>query len=86
MCVTEGLLQTLSWVEIRGVLAHELGHVRNRDILTGSVAAAIAMAIGFVARMAMWGAMFGGGNRDREGGATRSVRSPSRSSPRWQPG
>ncbi len=67
VCVTEGLLQTLSWDEIRGVLAHELAHIRNRDILTGSVAAAIAMAIGFVARMAMWGAMFGGG-RDREGG------------------
>ncbi len=68
VCVTEGLLRTLSWAEIRGVLAHELAHIRNRDILTGSVAAAIAMAIGFVARMAMWGAMFGGGNRDREGG------------------
>ncbi len=67
VCVTEGLLRTLSWVEIRGVLAHELAHIRNRDILTGSVAAAIAMAIGFVARMAMYGAMFGGG-RDREGG------------------
>ncbi len=69
VCVTEGLLRTLSWPEIRGVLAHELAHIRNRDILTGSVAAAIAMAIGFVARMAMWGAMFGG-NRDREGGGS----------------
>lgn len=67
ICVTEGLLANLTWDEIRGVLAHELMHVRNRDILTGSVAAAIAMAISFAARMAMWGAMFGGG-RDREGG------------------
>jgi heat shock protein HtpX len=67
ICVTEGLLRTLSWDEIRGVLAHELSHVRNRDILTGSVAAAIAMVITFAARMAMWGAMLGG-NRDRQGG------------------
>ena len=69
VCVTEGLLRTLSWDEIRGVLAHELAHVRNRDILIGSVAAVIATVITFAARMAMWGAMFGGGNRDgREGG------------------
>lgn len=69
VCVTEGLLRTLSWDEIRGVLAHELAHVRNRDILIGSVAAAVAMAISFAARMAMWGAMFGGGGgRDRDGG------------------
>ena len=70
VCVTEGLLRTLSWEEIRGVLAHELLHVRNRDILIGSVAAVIATVITFAARMAMWGAMFGGGGGrdDREGG------------------
>ncbi len=61
VCVTEGLLQTLSWEEIQGVLAHELSHVRNRDILIGSVAAAIAMGITFVASMARWAFIFGGG-------------------------
>jgi heat shock protein HtpX len=66
VAVTAGLMQAMSWDEIRGVLAHELAHVRNRDILIGSVAAAIGMAITFAARMVMWGAMFGG-NRDREG-------------------
>ena len=54
ICVTEGLLHTLTWDEIQGVLAHELAHVRNRDILIGSVAAAIAMGITFVASMARW--------------------------------
>jgi heat shock protein HtpX len=66
VCVNQGLLQLMSWDEVRGVLAHELMHIKNRDILIGSVAAAVGMAITFVARMAMWGAMFGGGSRDRE--------------------
>lgn len=70
VCVTEGLLRTLSWDEIRGVLAHELAHVRNRDILTGSIAATIASTISFLAQMAMWGSMFGGGrSRDDDDGA-----------------
>ncbi len=64
VAITHGLVQALTWDEIRGVLAHELSHVRNRDILIGSVAAAIAMGITFIARMAMWGAMFGGGRSD----------------------
>lgn len=68
VCVTEGLLRSLSWDEIRGVLAHELSHVRNRDILIGSVAAMIASTISFAARMAMWGSMMGGGRRDEQGG------------------
>ena len=67
VCITAGLVQAMGWDEIRGVLAHELAHIRNRDILIGSVAAAIGMAVTFVANMAMWGAMFAGG-RDDEGG------------------
>ncbi|HEX4867705.1 MAG TPA: zinc metalloprotease HtpX [Acidimicrobiales bacterium] len=68
VAVTEGLLATCSWDEIRGVLAHELAHVGNRDILIGSVAAAVATGISFIANMAMWGAMFGGGRDDDERG------------------
>ena len=68
VCINEGLMQFLNWDEIAGVLAHELSHVRNRDILTSSVAAAIAMGITFAARMAAWGAMFAGGRNDRDGG------------------
>jgi heat shock protein HtpX len=60
-------MSILSEDELRGVLAHELAHVKNNDILIGSVAAAVAMGITFLARMVMWGAMFGGG-RDNEGG------------------
>ena len=67
VAVTEGLLAACSWDEIRGVLAHEIMHVRNRDILIGSVAAGVATGISFVANMAMWGAMFGGRDDD-EGG------------------
>lgn len=54
VAITEGLMNTMGWPEIRGVLAHELAHIENRDILVGSVAAAIAMAITYAARMAMW--------------------------------
>ena len=64
VCATEGLLRALPAEEVAGVMAHELMHVKHRDILIGSVAAAIATAISFVAQIAMWGAMFGrGGGR-----------------------
>jgi heat shock protein HtpX len=68
VAVTQGLLQILDADELRGVLAHELSHVKNRDVLIGSVAAALAMGITFIARMAMWGAMFTGGGGDRNSG------------------
>lgn len=65
VAVTQGILQLLDDEELEGVLAHELGHVRNRDILTSSIAATLAGAITILARMAFW---FGGGDRDRRGG------------------
>ncbi len=67
VAVTHGLLQHMTWDEVRGVLAHELAHIRNRDILIGSIASAIAMAITFAARMAMWGGLYGGRRGDRDG-------------------
>ncbi len=66
VCITQGLMQYLDWYEIRGVLAHEMSHVKNRDILIGSVAAAIATAITFAARMAQFAMIFGGGRGDRD--------------------
>ena len=54
VCVTAGLLEVMDWDEMRGVLAHELCHIRNRDMLICSMAGAVGMAITFVASMAMW--------------------------------
>ncbi len=71
VAVTHGILQLLDDEELEGVLAHELGHVKNRDILTSSIAATLAGAITMVARMGYWASLFGGGgdrDRDRGGG------------------
>jgi heat shock protein HtpX len=66
VAVTEGILRMLSPDELEGVLAHELAHVRNRDILIGTVAATLAGAVMMLARFAQFAAIFGGGGRGRD--------------------
>ena len=68
VAVTEGLLRILSRDELEGVLSHEMTHIRNRDILIGSIAATLAGAIVMLANMAQWTAMFGGGGHDDDEG------------------
>jgi heat shock protein HtpX len=68
VAVTQGLLKLMNRDEIMGVLAHEMAHVNNRDILIGSIAATMAGAIMMLASMARWAAIFGGGRRDNNGG------------------
>ena len=63
VAVTEGILRILSKDELEGVISHELGHVKNRDILISSIAAMIAGAISYLANMAQWAMIFGGGRR-----------------------
>ena len=70
VAVTHGILALLTDDELEGVLAHELGHVRNRDILTSSIAATLAGAITILARMAFW---FGGGGDRRRGGGIGAI-------------
>jgi len=74
VAVTTGLLRMLDYEELKGVLAHELAHIRNRDILIGTIAAALAGALMFVARIGMWSGAFGGGNRRSGGGAALLIR------------
>ncbi len=70
VAVSQGILRLLSQDELRGVIGHELTHVKHRDILIGTIAATIAGAISMLANMAQWAFMFGGGrgSNDREGG------------------
>jgi heat shock protein HtpX len=70
VAVTEGIMRLMSWDEIEGVLAHELSHVKNRDILISSIAATLAGVIMMLANMVKWAAIFGGFSRDErdEGG------------------
>jgi heat shock protein HtpX len=69
VAVTAGLLEAMDQEEVEGVIAHELAHVKNRDILIASIAATIAGAITVLASLARWGALFGGlGDRDERGG------------------
>ena len=67
VAVTTGIMRILDRRELRAVIGHEIGHVRNRDILISSIAATIAGAISYLQTMLLWGAMFSGG-RDRNGG------------------
>lgn len=68
VAVTAGILRILTPTELKGVLAHEIGHIRNRDILIQTVAATVAGAIMILADMARWGAFFGMARDDEEGG------------------
>jgi heat shock protein HtpX len=70
VAVTEGIMRILDEEELEGVLAHELSHVANRDVLIATVAATLAGAITYLAHMAQWAAIFGGrGHDDEEGGS-----------------
>jgi heat shock protein HtpX len=70
VAVTEGLLRIMNTEELKGVLAHELAHVSNRDILIGTIAATLAGAVMVLASMARWSAIFGGFNRDSGSGGS----------------
>ena len=73
VAVTEGILELLDDHELRGVLAHELSHVKNRDILVATIAATLAMAIGYLADMLYWSTLFGGRDRNRSGGGAGTI-------------
>src|SRR5712672_3196256 len=68
VAATEGILRLLTKEELSGVMAHEMSHVRNRDILIGTIAATIAGAISMLAHIAQWAMIFGGGRRDDDEG------------------
>lgn len=66
VAVTSGLMKLLNKDELEGVIAHELAHIKNRDILISTIAATLVGTITFIARMAGWAALFGGGSKDRD--------------------
>ncbi|MTI83210.1 MAG: protease HtpX [Firmicutes bacterium] len=68
VAVTEGLMRLLKRSEVEGVLAHELAHIKNRDVLVGTIAAALAGAITMIANVFQWAAIFGMGGDDEDGG------------------
>jgi len=68
VAVTTGLIRLMSRDELEGVIAHELGHIKNRDILISSISATMAGAISYLATMAQWSMLFGGRSDDSEGG------------------
>lgn len=68
VAVTTGIMHILSREELEGVIAHELAHIKHRDILVGTIAATFAGAISYIAQMAQWAMIFGGRSDDREGG------------------
>jgi len=70
VAVTDGLLRILNRNELEGVLAHELSHIRNKDVLIGTIAASFAGAITMIANIIQWGAVFGMGRDDDEGGGS----------------
>ncbi len=69
VAVTTGIMRILSREELEGVIAHELAHIKHRDILVGTIAATIAGAISYLAQMAQWAMIFGGRHDDEEGGS-----------------
>jgi len=73
VAVTDGIRRILNKRELAGVLGHELSHVKHRDILISTIAATLAGAISYLAYMAQWGMMFGGGSRDRDEGGSGNI-------------
>lgn len=69
VAVTDGLMQLLDERELRGVIAHELAHIKNRDVLIATVGAVLAGAIGHIANVVQWSAIFGGSDDEEEGGS-----------------
>ncbi len=76
VCVTEGLLRVVNREELEGVIAHELAHIKNRDMLLQTVTATLAGAISYLGQMALWGAIFGGSDEDEGGGLMMMIFAP----------